>query len=803
MITGKFNEEAKDLLAFANYTAFNVMHHAAVGSGHLLYALAVRGGSINKVFERLPDTDILKEKLSGSYLSDAEDHQCVAQMRATKGFLDIVSNTIRSATSSGNGIVTPAHLWLSLLTSTNTTAEKLLLEMDFKPEKMVVPVKKLLGENDGNPKTDENEKNVLLRFGRDLVEAASQNKLDPVSGREKEIARIIQILSRRTKNNPVVVGEPGVGKSAVVEELARKLASGDIPSSIAGKSLISLDIGSMVAGSKFRGEFEERMKSVLDAAKAKGNVILFIDELQNIIGAGSAEGSMDAANILKPALARGDIQLIGATTLSDYRKKIEKDAALSRRFQPVMLEEPTKEETVAILKTLRPRYEEHHKVSISNEAILAAVNLSSRYIADRFLPDKAIDLIDEAASSLHIRNSNKPSVVKKLEAKIESLKNKKVLSAKELDFESAVAYRDEEKTAAEELNKECKLWLSSSETHGNTVTPDQIADVVSMWTGIPVNELTRGEKERLLHMEDIIHKRVIGQEEAVNSVCRAIRRGRAGLQNPKRPVGSFIFLGPTGVGKTELCKALAEAVYGSEENIIRFDMSEYMEKHSVSRMVGSPPGYVGYDEGGQLTDAIRKNPYSIVLFDEIEKAHPDVFNLLLQILDDGRLTDSKGRVVSFRNAILVMTSNAGAQIAQSGGMGFGGAGASGNYEQMKEKLLTNVKRVFKPEFLNRVDDLIVFHKLSMDDTKQICRLILNEFCDRLNEKGIQLIYGDDVVEFFSAEGFDEQYGARPLRRLIQRKLEDTLAEKILSEDLIAPATVNISADGQNLKYTIG
>lgn len=803
MITGKFNEEAKDLLAFANYAAFNVMHHAAVGSGHLLYALAVRGGSINKVFERLPDTDILKEKLSGSYASDAEDHQGVAQMRATKGFLDIVSNTIRSATSSGNGIVTPAHLWLSLLTSTNTTAEKLLLEMNFKPEEMVVPVKKLLGENDGNPKTDENEKNVLLRFGRDLVEAASQNKLDPVSGREKEIARIIQILSRRTKNNPVVVGEPGVGKSAVVEELARKLASGDVPSSIAGKSLIALDIGSMVAGSKFRGEFEERMKSVLDAAKAKGNVILFIDELQNIIGAGSAEGSMDAANILKPALARGDIQLIGATTLSDYRKKIEKDAALSRRFQPVMLEEPTKEDTVAILKTLRPRYEEHHKVSISDEAILAAVNLSSRYITDRFLPDKAIDLIDEAASSLHIRNSNKPSVIKKLEAKIESLKNKKVLSAKELDFESAVAYRDEEKTTAEELNKETKMWLSSSETHGNTVTPEQIADVVSMWTGIPVNELTKGEKERLLHMEDIIHKRVIGQEEAVNSVCRAIRRGRAGLQNPKRPVGSFIFLGPTGVGKTELCKALAEAVYGSEENIIRFDMSEYMEKHSVSRMVGSPPGYVGYDEGGQLTDAIRKNPYSIVLFDEIEKAHPDVFNLLLQILDDGRLTDSKGRVVSFRNAILVMTSNAGAQIAQSGGMGFGGAGASGNYEQMKEKLLTNVKRVFKPEFLNRVDDLIVFHKLSMDDTKQICRLILNEFCDRLNEKGIQLTYGDDVVDFFSAEGFDEQYGARPLRRLIQRRLEDTLAEKILAEELIAPATVNISDDGQNLKYTIG
>ena len=803
MITGKFNEEAKDLLAFANNTAFNVMHHAAVGSGHLLYALVVRGGSINKVFERLPDADILKEKLSGTYASDAEDHQGAAQMRATKGFLDIVSNTIRSATSSGNGIVTPAHLWLSLLTSTNTTAEKLLLEMDFKPEEMAVPVRKLLGENDGNPKTDENEKNVLLRFGRDLVEAASQNKLDPVSGREKEIARIIQILSRRTKNNPVVVGEPGVGKSAVVEELARKLASGDVPSSIAGKSLIALDIGSMVAGSKFRGEFEERMKSVLDAARAKGNVILFIDELQNIIGAGSAEGSMDAANILKPALARGDIQLIGATTLSDYRKKIEKDAALSRRFQPVMLEEPTKEETVAILKTLRPRYEEHHKVSISDEAILAAVNLSSRYITDRFLPDKAIDLIDEAASSLHIRNSNKPSVIKKLEAKIESLKNKKVLSAKELDFESAVAYRDEEKAAAEELNKETKMWLSSSEAHGNIVTPDQIADVVSMWTGIPVNELTKGEKERLLHMEDIIHKRVIGQEEAVNSVCRAIRRGRAGLQNPKRPVGSFIFLGPTGVGKTELCKALAEAVYGSEDNIIRFDMSEYMEKHSVSRMVGSPPGYVGYDEGGQLTDAIRKSPYSIVLFDEIEKAHPDVFNLLLQILDDGRLTDSKGRVVSFRNAILIMTSNAGAQIAQSGGMGFGGAGASGNYEQMKEKLLTNVKRVFKPEFLNRVDDLIVFHKLSMDDTKQICRLILNEFCDRLNEKGIQLTYGDDIVDFFSAEGFDEQYGARPLRRLIQRRLEDTLAEKILAEELIAPATVNISADGQNLKYTIG
>lgn len=799
MITGRFNEEVRDILAFANYTALS-MHHSATGSGHLLYSLLIKAGNVNNIFPKLPDADELKEKLLAAYPADTVADS--NHMKTTKGFLEIISSSIRSATASGNGIITPVHIWLSLLLCRNTTAAKLLVDMDCSLDDLIDPLQKLLGESGNGSVTAENDKNPLLRFGRDLVDAAKQKKLDPVSGRDREIARIIQILSRRTKNNPVIVGEPGVGKSAVVEQLAQMLAEGNVPSSIEGRSLISLDIGSMIAGSKFRGEFEERLKSTLDAAKSKRNVILFIDELQNIIGTGSAEGSMDAANILKPALARGDIQMIGATTLSDYRKKIEKDAALSRRFQPVKIEEPTKEETFEILKTLRPRYEEYHKVRISDEAIEAAVKLSTRYITDRFLPDKAIDLIDEAASNLHIENGNKPSVLRKLEARIDELKVKKLQAAKDQDYAAASAYRNEEKAAIDEYNIETDKWLNSADAPGNTVKASHIADAVSMWTGIPVTELSKGDKERLLHLEDTVHKRVIGQNEAVAAVCRAIRRGRAGLQNPKRPMGSFIFLGPTGVGKTELCKALAEAVYGNEESIIRFDMSEYMEKHSVSRMVGSPPGYVGYDDGGQLTDAIRKHPYSIVLFDEIEKAHPDVFNLLLQILDDGRLTDSTGRVVSFRNAILVMTSNAGAQIAQSGGLGFGGASNSSSYEQMKEKLLLSVKRIFKPEFINRVDDIIVFHKLSMEDIKEICRLVLNDFCGRLNEKQIHLSYSDEVVSYLSCEGYDDQYGARPLRRLIQRKLEDTLADKLLSEEITSPADVKVTVENDQIRYIV-
>ncbi|MBO2516542.1 MAG: ATP-dependent Clp protease ATP-binding subunit ClpC [Clostridiales bacterium] len=801
MLTGKFNEEVKEILSFANSTALE-MNHPATGSGHLLYALIMKAGDLIEEFSGLPDDANVRSLVEGAY-STAILPSGGNQIKATKGFVDIISNTIRSAVASGNGIITPAHLWLSLLTSVNTTAERILSSLETDTAAMVGSLRRLLGEasDDKVAKTDGNTA-ALLKFGTDMVDAAKEGKYDPVSGRENEIARIIQILSRRTKNNPVIVGEPGVGKSAIVEQLAQMLASGDVPESIAGKALISLDIGGMIAGSKFRGEFEERIKNAIDAAKAKGNVILFIDELQNIIGTGAAEGSMDAANILKPALARGDIQMIGATTLNDYRKKIEKDAALARRFQPVMVEEETVEHTVEILKILRPRYEEHHKVKISDEAIETAARLSSRYITDRYLPDKAIDLIDEAASALHIENGNKPSFLRKLEAKIANLKEKRLLAAKEHDFEAADGYLKEENEASDECSRETQKWLASSDAPGDTVTAKHVSEVISRWTGIPVSELTKSDKERLLRLESILHKRVIGQEEAVSAVCKAIRRGRAGLQNPKRPMGSFIFLGPTGVGKTELCKALAEAVYGNEDNIIRFDMSEYMEKHSVSRMVGSPPGYVGYDDGGQLTDAIRKHPYSIVLFDEIEKAHPDVFNILLQILDDGRLTDSTGRVVSFRNAIIVMTSNAGAQIAQTGGLGFGGTSDSSSYEQMKEKLLLNVKKVFKPEFINRIDDIIVFHKLSVDDIHSICCLMLDELCGRLKEKHISMTYDDDAVEYLSREGYDDQFGARPLRRTIQVKLEDMIADRILAEEIIPGSKVHVSVSENKVSLTI-
>ena len=623
----------------------------------------------------------------------------------------------------------------------------------------------------------------LEQYGRDLTESARKGELDPVIGRDTEIQRIVQILIRRTKNNPVLIGEPGVGKSSVVEGLAQRIVAGNVPSMLLGKRVVSLDISSMVAGSKYRGEFEERLKNTITEIRRAGDVLLFVDEMHTLVGAGSAEGSLDAANILKPALARGEVQCIGATTLDEYRKHIEKDAALERRFQPVHVGEPTAEEALAILHGLRERYEKHHQVRITDEALETAVALSDRYIADRFLPDKAIDLMDEACSRVRIAAFTTPPDLRAQEKELESIEQEKQNAAAQQDFESAAALRDRKRLLTGEIEKKRAEWNAKQSAHTGEVTEDDIAAVVSGWTGIPVTKMTQSEAERLLHLEEVLHQRVIGQEEAISAISRAIRRARAGLKDPKRPIGSFVFLGPTGVGKTELCRALGEAMFGDENAIIRVDMSEYMEKHAVSRMVGSPPGYVGHEEGGQLTESVRRKPYSVVLLDEVEKAHPDVFNILLQILEDGRLTDSTGRVVSFKNTIIVMTSNAGAHdISNSRAMGFGAKNFAdvSNYGTLRDAVMKAVKDVFRPEFINRVDELIVFHPLTEENIEAIAAMMLNQVAERLHDRAISLAWDDEVVTKLAKEGYDPKFGARPLRRLIQRTVEDGLSEELLA-----------------------
>ena len=641
---------------------------------------------------------------------------------------------------------------------------------------------------------------TLSQYCRDLTQAAQQNELDPVIGRDKEIQRIIQILSRRTKNNPVLIGEPGVGKSAVAEGLAQRIAQGNIPELLRDKRVLSLDMGALIAGSKYRGEFEERLKNVMEEIRKAGNVILFIDEIHNLVGAGKAEGSMDAANILKPALARGELQCVGATTLDEYRKNIEKDAALERRFQPVMVGEPTQEEAFEILKGLRDRYEAHHKVRITDEALHAAVALSDRYIADRFLPDKAVDLMDEAASRVRIQSFTAPPDVKEQEQRLEAVQIEKREAIAHQDYEKAAGLRDQERALQKEISEKRAHWESQKNAAKDVVTEEDIAQIVASWTGIPVEKMTESEAERLLHLEDVLHQRVIGQDEAVSAVSRAIRRARAGLKDPKRPIGSFIFLGPTGVGKTELCRALGEAMFGDEDSVIRIDMSEYMEKHTTSRLVGSPPGYVGYEEGGQLTEAVRRKPYSVVLLDEVEKAHPDVFNILLQILEDGRLTDNTGRVVSFKNTIIVMTSNAGAHnIESKRSLGFGSSAMvdARSYETMKDMVMKEVKELFRPEFINRVDELIVFHPLEEADIQKIARLFLHQLEKRLEERNIRLRYDDEVVAYLAQEGFDAKFGARPLRRVIQRLVEDSLSEELIAGTISLGDTVQLRmSDGK-------
>ena len=799
-IFGRFTQQAQQTLTLAQRIAAE-LQQPYVGTEHILLALLKTGASVPQAVSARMNYEAvlgeLREHLKGI---NNPDEPRSARIELSPRAKKTLENSVLESHKLGQNYVTVEHIWLALLGNDDGVAGGLFrkagVDLSGAREQLLRQMRENAGGEEqsrripgfmpfapakGRP-GNSNEKSLLERFSRDLTACAEKNELDPVIGRETEIQRIIQILIRRTKNNPVLIGEPGVGKSAVAEGLAQRIVQGNVPELLLGKRVLSLDIGSMVAGTKYRGEFEERLKNVMDELHKAGNVLLFIDEIHTIIGAGATEGSLDAANILKPALSRGEIQCIGATTLDEYRKHIEKDAALERRFQPVMVGEPTAEETLSILYGLRDRYEAHHKVRITDEALAAAVKLSDRYIPDRFLPDKAIDLMDEAASRVRIQACTAPADVREQEKRLEAVQIEKKEAISHQDFEKAAALRDQERNLNREIEEKRAEWNRAQSTTRDTVTEEDIAQVVSQWTGIPVSRMTEQEAQRLVKLEETLHKRLIGQEEAVSAVARAIRRARAGLKDPKRPIGSFIFLGPTGVGKTELCRALGEAMFGDEDSVIRLDMSEYMEKHTVSRLVGSPPGYVGYEEGGQLTEAVRRKPYSVVLLDEVEKAHPDVFNMLLQILEDGRLTDNTGRVVSFKNTIVVMTSNAGAHVIGSGrSMGFGASqkGEARDYEAMKESVMKEVKELFRPEFINRVDELIVFHALTEDEILKITEMMLRQVADRLEEQEIHLTWDGKVTEKLAKDGYDPKFGARPLRRLIQRTVEDTLSEELL------------------------
>ncbi len=694
----------------------------------------------------------------------------------------------------GHNYIGTEHLLLGLIREGEGVAARVLENLGVDLNKVRSNVVKMLGESkpqtvssgssSSSSSTGGKTKTPSLdEFGRDLTLAAQELRLDPVVGREKEIERVIQILARRTKNNPVLIGEPGVGKTAVAEGLATRIVNAEVPDILDGKKVIQLDMGLLVAGTKYRGEFEERLKKIMDEIRQAGNIILVIDEMHTLIGAGAAEGAIDAANILKPALSRGEIQVIGATTLDEYRKYVEKDSALERRFQPVIIDEPTEEESIEIIKGLKPKYEEHHKLIISDEAIVAAVKLSNKYITDRFLPDKAIDVIDEASSKVRLKVSNLSPEGKELEKELRGLIKEKEEAIRNQEFEKASQLRDDEADLKERIREMAQKYKEEHEANKPTVTAENVAEVISTMTGVPVTKLTEGESERLLKLEDTLHERVIGQHDAVVAISKAIRRARVGLKSPNRPIGSFIFCGPTGVGKTELAKALAEAVFGSEDNMIRVDMSEFMEKHSTAKLIGSPPGYVGYDDGGHLTELVRKKPYSVILFDEIEKAHPDVFNIMLQILDDGRLTDAKGRHINFKNTIIIMTSNVGASmITTTSKLGFSTSDdeSKDKYEKLKETVTEEMKKAFRPEFLNRIDETIVFSHLSQEEIRQIVDLMLKDLFKRLAERELSVEVTDEVKDHLAKNGYSEAYGARPLRRLIQRKIEDMLAEEILS-----------------------
>lgn len=806
-----FTEKANKALNLAIESA-EEMRHNYVGTEHILYGLVKEGSGVaaTALNECGVTEDALREKLESingtmSLVELTPDDFTPRTKRVLRAAVIISSKT-------GYTYVGTEHLLLAILSESDSYAVAFLEELGVSVERLAQAVSKGMQggaddgfggfENESAPNGSQKGGSALDKFGRDLTQAAKNGEIDPVIGREKEIQRVIQILSRRTKNNPVLIGEPGVGKTAVAEGLALEIAKGNVPEILKDKRVVSLDLTGMVAGAKYRGDFEERIKAAIDEVKKSKNTILFIDELHTIVGAGAAEGSADAANILKPSLARGDFQVIGATTLNEYRKYIEKDAALERRFQPVKVGEPTPEQAVQILKGLRDSYEAHHKVKITDEAINAAVTLSSRYIADRYLPDKAIDLIDEGASKVRLASLTSPDNVKKLEDEIADYEKEKASAINEQDFERAARLRDEQKELQTKLDDAKKKWQEQQKGNSGEVTAEDIAKIVSEWTGIPVVQLTKEESERLLNMENVLHERVIGQSEAVTAIAKAIRRGRVGLKDPKRPVGSFIFLGPTGVGKTELCKALAEAMFGDENAMLRLDMSEYMEKHTVSKLIGSPPGYVGFEEGGQLTEKVRRKPYSVVLFDEIEKAHPDVFNMLLQILEDGRLTDSQGRTVDFKNTIIIMTSNVGARLITEKQSSLGFNSENENVEEsekkdIKELVTGELRKVFRPEFLNRVDDIIVFNKLNKDEIKQIAVKMLKTLENRLDKMNIKISFTDNAISEIADKGFDENYGARPLRRAIQNEIEDPLSEQMLEGKVKDGAVVTCDfADGQ-------
>lgn len=795
-----FSEQAQEALEYAHRAA-EELHNSYIGTEHLLLGLVRQGSGVaGQVLIANEATDKRVLKLMDKMLASVERVKLAEEPKYTPMSRRVLEYSKAAAERFQAPQVGTEHILLAILKEKNCVASKLLYTMGVNIQKLYVDLMHAMGEKhspEDMPQQTQGSGVVsgsaqptptLDQYSRDLTEFARQGKLDPVIGRSVEMQRVMQILSRRTKNNPCLIGEPGVGKTAVVEGLAQLIVSGEVPETLADKRLVTLDLSGMIAGSKYRGEFEERIKKVLQEVMQAGNVLLFIDEIHTIIGAGSAEGTMDASNILKPSLARGELQLIGATTIEEYRKHIEKDAALERRFQPITVDEPSEDESVRILEGLRPRYEAHHKVSITDTAIKEAVQLSARYISDRFLPDKAIDLIDEAASRLRLADYAEPAEIKKLSEEITKLESQKEEAVRAEEFERAGQLKKKQEKKEEKIAKIKEEWIKARRDKKLVVGENEVADVVSLWTRIPVKKLTEEENERLKKLESVLHERVIGQDEAVSAVSRAIRRGRVGLKDPHRPIGSFLFLGPTGVGKTELSKALAEAMFGTEQALIRVDMSEYMEKHSVSKIVGSPPGYVGYEEGGQLSEKVRRNPYSVILFDEIEKAHPDVFNILLQVLDDGHITDSQGRKIDFKNTVLIMTSNAGAsRIVSPKTLGFAAReNKETDYKNMKDGVMDEVRRLFKPEFLNRIDEIVVFHQLDRDNMKQIVDILLGNIEKRSeSQMEIKLSFDDAAREFLIEKGYDPKYGARPLRRAIQNELEDKLAEAMLDDKVKA------------------
>ena len=794
----KFTKRAEKALEYAGDLAQGFGHNY-IGTEHILYGLVKEGSGVASQvlnMQKITAENVVEE--IEVLIGKGDKSQNRGEIGFTPRSKRVIENAFLEARKLGSEFIGTEHLLIGIMREGDSVAVRIMMDLNVNPQKLYNEIVKVINEDEnagvsdkqpkGKARGSYNQTPTLNQYGTDLTKKATEGKLDPVIGRKDEIQRVIQILSRRTKNNPCLIGEPGVGKTAVAEGLAERIIAEDVPEMLKNKRVVSLDIASMVAGAKYRGDFEERIKKCLEEVKKAGDVILFIDEVHTIVGAGSAEGAVDAANILKPLLARGEVQVIGATTLNEYRKYIEKDSALERRFSPVTVGEPTNEETIEILKGIRDRYEAHHNVKITDEAIKAAVELSTRYINDRFLPDKAIDLVDEAASRVKMRTYTQPDTLKKLEEEISAMNKEKDDAIKVQDFEKAAGLRDKINVEKEKLQKEKEKWESKNTKSITTLTEEDIAEVVASWTGVPVKKLTQTENEKLRNLEQTLHQRVIGQNEAVDAVAKAIRRGRVGLKDPNRPIGSFLFLGPTGVGKTELSKALAESLFGNEDAMIRIDMSEYMEGHSVSKLIGSPPGYVGFDEGGQLTEKIRRKPYSVILFDEIEKAHPDVMNMLLQILDDGRLTDAQGRTVNFKNTVIIMTSNIGARlITDKTTLGFSAKDkkeeSQKEYETIKKDVMGELKKQFRPEFINRIDEIIVFHKLNEEDIKQIIDIMLNQVTKRMAEKSYKFEIDNSVKELIAKKGVDTDYGARPFKRAIQNILEDKIAEEILNGNI--------------------